>query len=416
LRFTKKIAKSEFFINVMTLVSGNAIAQIITLLITLILTRIYKPEDFGSFSIAMAIAGGIGTIASLRYELAIMRPKKDSDAYKVLILSLAICAIITIISSVVMVVVILMNTSTPLWFLLIPVMTFAIGLFQIFNNWANRQKKYKKIATSRIIASTLNSSLSAGFGLLSIGGIGLFLGNILGQFSSVINLINFSELKRNLKSTTLKDLKFWANEYKDMPQTNLFQALVDVYLINGLTYLIPVFFGNAVVGFYSFSMRILQVPVSFIGGAIAQVFYQKANDVHHADENLRHIVTQTIKKSSLIALPLPLILLFFGPDLFAFIFSESWRIAGEYAQILSPWIYFDFVRMTVSQVPIILRKQKHLLFTSLSGVFALTASILIAGIVFNDIKIGLYFTSAFLSILAIYITFWIYKISDNKSL
>jgi O-antigen/teichoic acid export membrane protein len=416
LSFTNKIAKSEFFINVITLVSGNAIAQIITLLITLILTRLYKPEDFGAFSIAMAIAGGIGTIASLRYELAIMRPKKDSDAYKVMILSLAICAIITIISSIVMSIVILMTATTPSWFILIPVMTFAIGLFQIFNNWANRQKKYKKIAASRIISSTFSSSLSAGFGLFPLGGIGLFLGNILGQFSSVINLINFSELKRNLKSTTLKDLKFWAKQYKDMPQTSLFQALVDVYLINGLTYLIPIFFGNAVVGFYSFSMRILQVPVSFIGSAIAQVFYQKANDAHHANENLRHIVKKTIKKSSLIALPMPLILIFFGPDLFAFVFSKEWRIGGEYAQILSPWIYFDFIRMTVSQVPIILRKQKHMLFTSFLGVLALTTSILTAGLIFNDIKIGLYFSSAFLSILAIYITFWIYKISDNKKI
>jgi O-antigen/teichoic acid export membrane protein len=416
LSFSKKIANSEFFRNVVTLITGNVIAQVIALLITLVLTRLYKPEDFGAFSIAMAIAGGIGTIASLRYELAIMRPKSDSDAYKVIILSLLICVIITIITAIVMGVIVLIVPNIPTWYLLIPLMTFAIGLFQIFNNWANRQKKYKKIATSRVIASTFNSSISAGFGVLHIGGLGLFLGNILGQFSSVINLINLPELKRNLKSTTLKDLKFWAKQYKDMPQTNLFQALVDVYLINGLTYLIPVFFGNAVVGFYSFSMRILQVPVSFIGSAIAQVFYQKANDVHHANENLRHIVTQTIKKSSLIALPLPLILMFFGPDLFAFIFSKEWRIAGEYAQILSPWIYFDFIRMTVSQVPIILRKQKHMLFTSFLGVLALTASILTAGLVFNNIKTGLYFSSAFLSILAIYITFWIYKISDNKNL
>ncbi len=414
--FSKKITNSEFFKNVVTLITGNVIAQVITLLITLILTRLYNPEDFGTFSLAMAIAGGIGTIASMRYELAIMRPKNDTDAYKVVILSLALCVIISFVTAIVMGVIILVAPNIPTWFLLIPLMTFVIGLFQIFNNLANRQKKYKKIATSRVIASTLNSSISVGFGGLNIGGLGLFLGNILGQFCSIFNLINFTELKCNLKTTTFKDLRFWAKQYKDMPQTNLFQAIVDVYLINGLTYMIPVFFGTTIVGFYSFSMRILQVPVSFIGSAIAQVFYQKANDIHHTNENLRHIVKQTIKRSSIIALPLPIILMFFGPDLFAFVFSKEWRIAGEYAQILSPWIYFDFIRMTISQVPIILRKQKHMLLISFLGVLALTTSILTAGLVFNDIKIGLCLASAFLSILAIYITFWIYKISDSKSL
>jgi hypothetical protein len=96
--------------------------------------------------------------------------------------------------------------------------------------------------------------------------------------------------------------------------------------------------------------------------------------------------------------------------------DENWRVAGVYSQILVPWFYFDFIRMAVSQVPIILRKQTHMLFTSFIGVLALTISILTAGLIFNDIKIGLYFSSAFLSILVIYITFWIYKISENKKI
>ena len=416
MKITKKIQQSDFVKNVLTLATGNVLGQVIGLSLTLVLTRIYTPEDFGSFGLMMAISSGIAIIISMRYELAIMRPKDDADAYKVLILALFVCISITLISAVIITGLVLFNHKIPKWSLLIPLMAFSIGIFQIFNNWANRQKKYKKIAASRIIASSVNSTTSIGFGFLNIGGLGLFLGNIIGQIISSLNLINIRNLVNTIKITKVSELKFWAKRYKDMPQTNVFQALVDLYLSNGLIYLIPIYFSNSILGFYAFSMRILQAPVSFVGSAIAQVFYQKATDTFHARKDLKQIVKQTILKSSLIALPLPVILIFFGPDIFAFVFSKNWRIAGEYSQILAPWIYFDFIRMTVSQLPIILSKQKHLLFTSLIGSIALTASVLVAGLVFNNIVWGLCFASFFLSLLAIYNTFWIYKISKNNIL
>ncbi len=413
---SKRINRSEFFKNVLTLATGNVVGQAIGLLMTLVLARIYTSEDFGSFGLVMAISSGIAIVISFRYELAIMRPKEDADAYKVLILALFICTVISLVSLIVISFIVIINSNIPKWYLLVPFMSLAIGIFQIFNNWANRQKKYKRIATSRIIASSVNSTTAVGFGLLNFGGFGLFLGNFVGQVISSLNLISISNLIKNIKTIKRSELYFWAKQYKDMPQTNLFQAIVDLYLTNGLIYMIPIFFSNSILGFYAFSMRILQAPVSFIGSAIAQVFYQKATASFHAKENLQPIVKQTIIKSSLIALPLPIILMFFGPDLFAFVFSKSWRIAGVYSQILAPWIYFDFIRMTVSQLPIILYKQKHLLISSIIGGIALTASILVAGIVYNDILIGLYCSSAFLSIIAVYNTFWIYKISDNKNL
>jgi O-antigen/teichoic acid export membrane protein len=416
LKITKKIQQSDFVKNVLTLATGNVLGQVIGLSLTLVLTRIYTPEDFGSFGLMMAISSGIAIIISMRYELAIMRPKDDSDAFKVLILALFVCVLITLISAIIITLLVLLNSNIPKWSLLIPLMAFSIGIFQIFNNWANRQKKYKKIAASRIIASSVNSTTSIGFGLLNIGGFGLFLGNLIGQIISSLNLINIRILVKNIKITKVSELKFWAKRYKDMPQTNLFQAIIDLYLTNGLVYLIPIYFSNSILGFYSFSMRILQAPVSFVGSAIAQVFYQKATDTFHANKDLNQIVKQTILKSSLIALPLPVILVLFGPDVFAFIFSKNWRIAGEYSQILAPWIYFDFIRMTVSQLPIILTKQKHLLFTSLLGSIALTGSFLVAGVIFNNIVWGLCFTSFFLSLLAIYNTFWIYKISKKQNI
>ncbi len=72
--------KSEFSRNVLTLMTGTTIAQAIPIAISPILTRIYTPEDFGVFALYMSVASLLSTLATGRYELAIMLPKKDEDA------------------------------------------------------------------------------------------------------------------------------------------------------------------------------------------------------------------------------------------------------------------------------------------------------------------------------------------------
>ena len=75
--------KSEFSRNILTLMTGTIIAQAIPIAISPILTRIYRPEDFGLYAIFVAIITILGSVASGRYELAIMLPKKDEDAINI---------------------------------------------------------------------------------------------------------------------------------------------------------------------------------------------------------------------------------------------------------------------------------------------------------------------------------------------
>ena len=86
----KIIPKSDFSRNVLTLMTGTSIAQAIPIAISPILTRIYTPDDFGIFALYMSIASIIAVIATGRYELAMMLPKKDSDAINILFISIVV--------------------------------------------------------------------------------------------------------------------------------------------------------------------------------------------------------------------------------------------------------------------------------------------------------------------------------------
>ena len=75
---TKK--ESEFYKNVLTLMSGTLIAQALPFFTSPILSRIYSPENFGVYGLFTSIVGVTAVLATGRYELAIMLPKKETDA------------------------------------------------------------------------------------------------------------------------------------------------------------------------------------------------------------------------------------------------------------------------------------------------------------------------------------------------
>ena len=89
--------KSQYRKNILTLMAGTSIAQAFPIAITPILTRIYTPEDFGLFAIYMALASIISIIVTGRYELAIILPHKDEDAFQIMTFAMLITIIISFI-------------------------------------------------------------------------------------------------------------------------------------------------------------------------------------------------------------------------------------------------------------------------------------------------------------------------------
>lgn len=411
----KNILKSEFAKNISILVTGTVIAQIIPFLIAPIITRIYSPSDFGFFSFYMSIAAGITVICTARYDLAIVLPKNNNDAQKLITLSFIICSIVSFFSLIVIIIIILLK-NIPVYFCLIPLFVFMLGFNQIFINWNNRIKKYKQISFNRINNSIFGNLSMLGLGFLKTGTIGLIIGTFIGIIISTLIFVrkDLKLLFHNIRFSKYSEIKEIAIQHKEMPKTNTIQALIDMYQINGLVYLIPIFFSSTILGLYSFGMRILQAPVNLLGSAIAQVFYQRASEKYNKNENIYPFLKDTIIRSAIIAIPIPVILLLKGEDLFAFIFSENWRLAGLYAKILSPWIYFDFIRTTISQTPIILSKQKQLASISIFGSLIITISILYAGIIVKDITFGFYMISILFSILNVIIIYWISKIAKQN--
>lgn len=341
-RFLQRIKQSEFAINVAKLATGTTIAQAVSILTAPILYRIYDKEDYGTLGLYMAITGVVGVFSTMQYTQAVILEKTDDDAKKIMwlnrVINIAIATLITLL-------LIPIHSylgkwfNNPLissWVFLIPITIFFSGQNEIFRIWANRKKEYNLMSFNAILTAVLVPIVSISFGLIKNGPLGLFLGLLVSQIIPPIVLLIGLTRKEDLglkyfdKATMIEK----AREYLNFPIYSLPSEF-----INRLTNQLPVFMlstfaGAGVVGLYSLCVRMLGLPISLIGGAVSSVFQQKATESFNISGSFETIFSSTFKVLTVISILPIIIILCFGPTIFAFAFGESWRSAGDIARVL----------------------------------------------------------------------------------
>src|SRR5690625_4809932 len=97
-----KFKNNTFIKNVLVLVSGTAAAQVVAMVLSPIITRLYGPEAFGVMGTFNAIVTIIAPVAALTYPIAIVLPKKDRDAKGIIKLSLLIAGFIAMLTTLIL--------------------------------------------------------------------------------------------------------------------------------------------------------------------------------------------------------------------------------------------------------------------------------------------------------------------------
>jgi len=390
--------KSKLFRDVATLVGGTGIAQALPVLISPILTRMYSPDEFGILAFYMAAIAIIGVASTGRYEMSILLPKKNIKAYNLagfsVILSLAVSLVtfaIFLISGDQILDLFGFTSMSALYFT-IPAGIFAFGLFQISTFLLNRVQHYKGLASAKIARSGGVSAAQVLFGFTGFSTFGLVFGKLLGDLCSAIYAQWLANRNRAFKDSWYSwiIMKAEALTYREMPKINAPHA-VSTTLSNQLpNMLLAGFFNPAIAGFYNLSFRVCYAPVMLISGSVYQVYSRSVSENQKEGDDIHRFTLSIVKKLALAAIIPFSILLFFAPSLFDFIFGAEWRIAGSYAQLLTPMLFLTFIVSPVTYIPILLGYQRKAFFLDLfylilriaalsTGFFLDNATLAIAG-------------------------------------
>jgi len=361
----KNIVSSDLFKGIATLSIGTLIAQVIPVLVQIFLRRVFDAEIFGVYAVFLSIVSIIVVFASLRFELAIVLPQKDKDASSILVLSILISLTINIIIALIFLffnksLCALFNipNSYSKWIYLIPISAFLLGAYQSLNYYLIRKQAFKSSALNKIWRRLIEGIIHVLFGVLKIP-IGLVIGDIAGSMANNISgLIQSLKNKISFKELTLKNIKYNAKRYNSFPKYQALPALLNTFSLLAPILFISNIYSSADTGYFDLSRNVLILPVTLMATAISQVLMQRLSTLIQQKYSIKKLIYNIIKATTIIYIPLIVIMLIAGETLFSFVFGSNWALSGYYSKILVFSFAFQFIISPISIVLTVLEKLK----------------------------------------------------------
>jgi O-antigen/teichoic acid export membrane protein len=343
-RIWQYLSKNAFFKAVAKLSGATFIGQVVSILTSLILTRLYTPADFGILSIFTAIAGQLSVFISLRYEWAILPAKEEGKAADVAFLSFFIAIFVTIITVVITIfnaeqiatLVKVPDLAKFLW--LMPLTVFLTGIYQILNYWALRQKEFSLIGKSQIDKSLWSNGIQISLGFFHIGALGLLLGYLVNQFAGVRSLLSlfWKTGQTYLSRSSLTQLVSVGKEYSILAASCVSSSFFNGAGISAPSILLALYYDPETVGMFALAQRLISIPSVLICNSISQVYASDAcRLIHENPSELKKIHTKTTLLLFGVSILAGLFLLF-SPWIVPLVFGSKWLSTGTMAQYLIP--------------------------------------------------------------------------------
>ena len=381
-----KVFGSGLVRNTLILTLATFLAQIIAIVFSPVLSRIFTPDNFGELGKIVAYCSIFVGIASLKYELAIVLSKSSFETKQLIKVSHALIFVFSVIS--IPIYAVIYNDSNIYILLSILVIIYFNSVYNLIINIYTRYKKFKSIAALKLINKAATVGTQIGLGVFGMGTFGLILGQIMGLFLTLI----YSSIK-SLKTfrkviffdrKSYDEAKPFIKKHYRFPAFTAPQNFLNSLSQNAPILLLDGFFGETVIGLYWFAYRIIQMPIVFVSNSIRQTFYQKAS-ITNPGKDLTILFTKSTRTLFLIALPFITIGMLILPDLFGFVFGEEWKESGVYAKWLLPWVLFLFINPPAVMLIPILDLQKFNLLYDIFLLIARISAICIGGFFFTPL-------------------------------
>lgn len=374
--------RKSFWKKVASLATGAVVSQAVNVAILPILSRLYLPTEFGVFGVFLAVVAIFAVAANLGYDMAVMLPDQDAEANGLMGISLRACIVLSCALCLILLpippawIARAGQAAMVGWHLLIPVAVFLEGIIQAMTIALNRQKRYQEMTRMRIARALTNALVAVGAGMSGAGVEGLMGGFLLGQAVAAARGWWIWTRSSQWGKYTGSFITL-AHKYRDFPIYGMASAWLNVASKYVIFLLMPGVFGNEATGQYLKSERVLNLAPGLISMSIGRVFFEEASEAsRRSQRDLARITGRTAARLVALGLPVLIILIGWGPQVFAWVLGAQWEQAGEFARWLAPWLYLTMIAAPLSYLIDIQRKLPQFLLYNLL-LFLVRTSVLV---------------------------------------
>jgi len=381
------------------LLSANAFAQILGIIIYPILTRLYAPEDFGLLNLFLSVASILIMFSTAEYQNAIILAKDEKTAVAVSY----VCAIgISIVTALLLLSLPVSSHIVGLFkapelasvYWMLPLFILLSGVWVVLNYWFTRRGAFSHISGYQVSQSVLSAGIKTGLGYAPACPTGLVIGSVSAPLLALIGGISIGRkhLRPLLHIPSRDDIRAALREFRRFPIYSLPRNLTNTIGGNLPTILLVPAFGLTQVGFYGMVLTLAFRPIQLIVGSIYQPLFQQVSNAVHERQSIWATHTRYLK--SMGALCLFFIPIYFiTPWLVKWLLGNDWAVTADMIRLSLPWLAMMFIGAPLAYISDVFGKQKIAFRIEVVYLLLRIASILI-GIHTGDILLAIALMSA----------------------
>ena len=381
------VTSSQFASSVIALAGGTAIGQLVVIIASPLISRIYSPAELGVLAVFVSFLAPAISVAALRYEVAIVIPRSDRVAVHLLWLSLLLVCFLVSLAAVVVLIAghrLVSIAGVPAlgpYLSLLPISMLGGGIYLVFSAWAIRRQRYSLIGRTRLIQQIWLVSLQSALGIASAGPLGLLVGDALGRSAGSLTIVRSLFPGRSLwhsRPRRLASLLAVARRYRRFPMYSTGPALLNSFSLQLPVILLAGYYGSTTVGLFAIGNRVLAGPLNLVGAAVSQVLLGSAARVGAGNPlELERLCRRTVLRLVQIGIVTVVPVAFVAPWAFSLVFGPEWHEAGVYVQLLAPMIFCQFAFGPLGTVLDVLERQDLHVYREIARIVLMTAAVFI---------------------------------------
>jgi O-antigen/teichoic acid export membrane protein len=356
--------RPTFWKHVITVLGGTLGAQALPLAVAPLLTRLCTPSEMGAFSLWLGVVSVSAVAATLRMENAMIldhEPEHQRTCFRVVFYSATITALLVTTVAVLARLAGLHTLAQLSWaeLLTIGLGTWLTAAMQTTLAYATSHGAFGKAARAKIWGTGTIALSQLVLLFLGAGGMGLLTGQLIGLAAGLLSArvqLQPPHARIGLRPDAAQ--RAYLHKHNAFWRFSLPSNLLNAVVSQLPLFLIGLRHGALAAGLYALTQRVLYAPVALLAASVLEVFKRQSVQEFQTVGNCTHAYRYTFKVLALLGLGPSLVLFAFSPTLFAMVFGESWRAAGELAQILAPLYFLNFIASPLSYVFFISGKQK----------------------------------------------------------
>lgn len=333
--------------HVLTLMSGTALAQLIALLLSFVIARLYSPDDFATLEQFAMLLAIIGVFVTGKYEFSILLPKDPERARHLAILAIRITVIISALVFVISLLFsshiaeLLNNPEMEVAILFLGPVLLLFGITNTLTFWFNRLKKYKANAIGKVVFTLVSDPVKLLTSLFGASGVFLVASVTMGHLATTGYLVWQNSGFKKFFNADSKILKEVRKEHADYPKFT-----VPGSLLNRLAQWIHIavfsaFFGLWAIGFLALSRRVVMLPLSILSTSFSHVYYQRISEIEDPRELKSHYFS-FLWKFSLLGAAIIAVVWILPDNTMGWLFGEEWTKVMSFLRILVFWFAANF--------------------------------------------------------------------------